>query len=52
MGAWAKSDPFKVQMSAVSYAVYDLLAQSVRRQQRLLEARSGITTVWYSGTEY
>ena len=46
MGAGAKSDPSRVQISDISYTVYDPLARSVRRRLRLLGVSSGIPVVY------
>ena len=46
MGAGAKSDPSRVQISDISYTVYDPLARSVRRRLRLLGVQSGIPVVY------
>ena len=46
MGAGAKSDPSRVQISDISYTVYDPLARSVRRRLRLLGVHSGIPVVY------
>ena len=46
MGAGAKSDPSRVQISDISSTVYDPLARSVRRHLRLLGVRSGIPVVY------
>jgi len=46
MGAGAKSDPSRVQISDLSYTVYDPLARSVRRRLRLLGVQSGIPVVY------
>jgi hypothetical protein len=46
MGAGAKSDPSRVQISDISYTVYDPLARSVRRKLRLLGVHSGIPVVY------
>ena len=46
MGAGAKSDPSRVQISDISYTVYDPLARSVRRRLRLLGIHSGIPVVY------
>ncbi|KAG7095703.1 hypothetical protein E1B28_006417 [Marasmius oreades] len=46
MGAGAKCDPTRVQISDISYTVYDPLARSVRRRLRLLGISSGIPVVY------
>lgn len=46
MGAGAKSDPSRVQISDISSTVYDPLARSVRRRLRLLGVHSGIPVVY------
>jgi len=46
MGAGAKCDPTRVQISDISYTVYDPLARSVRRRLRLLGVTSGIPVVY------
>ena len=46
MGAGAKSDPSRVQISDISYTVYDPLARSVRRRLKLLGVQSGIPVVY------
>ncbi|KAL0571258.1 hypothetical protein V5O48_010706 [Marasmius crinis-equi] len=46
MGAGAKCDPTRVQISDISYTVYDPLARSVRRRLRLLGVSSGIPVVY------
>ncbi|KAK1216609.1 hypothetical protein PQX77_020729 [Marasmius sp. AFHP31] len=46
MGAGAKSDPTRVQISDISYTVYDPLARSVRRRLRLMGVSSGIPVVY------
>lgn len=46
MGAGAKSDPSRVQISDISSTVYDPLARSVRRKLRLLGVHSGIPVVY------
>ncbi|KAF5392640.1 hypothetical protein D9757_000882 [Collybiopsis confluens] len=46
MGAGAKSDPTRVQISDISYTIYDPLARSVRRRLRLLGVSSGIPVVY------
>ncbi|KAF9651235.1 hypothetical protein BDM02DRAFT_3139558 [Thelephora ganbajun] len=46
MGAGAKSDPSRVQISDISYTVYDPLARSVRRRLRLLGVHFGIPVVY------
>ena len=50
MGAGAKSDPSRVQISDISYTVYDPLARSVRRRLRLLGVHSGIPVVYSTET--
>jgi tRNA threonylcarbamoyladenosine dehydratase len=46
MGAGAKSDPTRIQISDISYTIYDPLARSVRRRLRLLGVPSGIPVVY------
>ncbi|KAJ3979853.1 ubiquitin-protein ligase molybdopterin-converting factor [Lentinula detonsa] len=46
MGAGAKCDPTRVQISDISYTIYDPLARSVRRRLRLLGVSSGIPVVY------
>ncbi|KAF9078495.1 hypothetical protein BDP27DRAFT_1281141 [Rhodocollybia butyracea] len=46
MGAGAKSDPTRVQISDISCTIYDPLARSVRRRLRLLGVSSGIPVVY------
>ena len=46
MGAGAKSDPSRVQISDISSTIYDPLARSVRRRLRLLGVQSGIPVVY------
>ncbi|KAJ8517167.1 hypothetical protein ONZ45_g5617 [Pleurotus djamor] len=46
MGASAKSDPTRIQISDISYTIYDPLARSVRRRLRLLGVTSGIPVVY------
>ncbi|KAF9045457.1 hypothetical protein BJ165DRAFT_163830 [Panaeolus papilionaceus] len=46
MGAGAKCDPTRIQISDISYTVYDPLARSVRRRLRLLGVESGIPVVY------
>ena len=46
MGAGAKSDPSRVQISDISSTVYDPLARAVRRRLRLLGVHSGIPVVY------
>ncbi|ESK94816.1 ubiquitin-protein ligase molybdopterin-converting factor [Moniliophthora roreri MCA 2997] len=46
MGAGAKTDPTRIQISDISYTVYDPLARSVRRKLRLLGVNSGIPVVY------
>jgi tRNA A37 threonylcarbamoyladenosine dehydratase len=46
MGAGAKCDPTRIQISDISYTVYDPLARSVRRRLRLLGVNSGIPVVY------
>ncbi|KAI0786980.1 ubiquitin-protein ligase molybdopterin-converting factor [Abortiporus biennis] len=46
MGAGAKNDPTRVQISDISYTVYDPLARSVRRRLRLQGVNSGIPVVY------
>ncbi|KAG5652650.1 hypothetical protein H0H81_004206 [Sphagnurus paluster] len=46
MGAGAKCDPTRIQISDISNTVYDPLARSVRRRLRLLGVSSGIPVVY------
>lgn len=46
MGAGTKSDPTRIQISDISYTVYDPLARSVRRRLRLKGISSGIPVVY------
>ncbi|KAL4072144.1 hypothetical protein J3A83DRAFT_4239362 [Scleroderma citrinum] len=46
MGAGAKCDPTRIQISDISYTVYDPLARSVRRRLRLEGVASGIPVVY------
>lgn len=46
MGAGAKCDPTRIQISDISYTIYDRLARSVRRRLRLLGVDSGIPVVY------
>ncbi|KAJ3567934.1 hypothetical protein NP233_g6040 [Leucocoprinus birnbaumii] len=46
MGAGAKCDPTRIQISDISYTVYDPLARSVRRRLRLLGVNNGIPVVY------
>lgn len=46
MGAGAKADPTRIQISDISYTIYDPLARSVRRRLRLLGVPSGIPVVY------
>ncbi|KDR77066.1 hypothetical protein GALMADRAFT_1327319 [Galerina marginata CBS 339.88] len=46
MGAGAKCDPTRIQISDISYTIYDPLARSVRRRLRLLGVDSGIPVVY------
>jgi tRNA threonylcarbamoyladenosine dehydratase len=46
MGAGAKCDPTRVQISDISCTVYDPLARSVRRRLRSLGVASGIPVVY------
>ena len=46
MGAGAKCDPTRIQISDISDTVYDPLARSVRRRLRLLGVSSGIPVVY------
>lgn len=46
MGAGAKCDPTRIQISDISCTVYDPLARSVRRRLRLLGVNSGIPVVY------
>ncbi|PFH51181.1 hypothetical protein AMATHDRAFT_143169 [Amanita thiersii Skay4041] len=46
MGAGAKCDPTRIQISDISNTIYDPLARSVRRRLRLLGVPSGIPVVY------
>ncbi len=46
MGAGAKCDPTRIQISDISSTIYDPLARSVRRRLRLLGVDSGIPVVY------
>ncbi|OCH94639.1 ubiquitin-protein ligase molybdopterin-converting factor, partial [Obba rivulosa] len=46
MGAGAKCDPTRIQISDISYTMYDPLARSVRRRLRLQGVSSGIPVVY------
>jgi tRNA A37 threonylcarbamoyladenosine dehydratase len=46
MGAGAKCDPTRIQISDISNTVYDPLARSVRRRLRLLGITTGIPVVY------
>lgn len=46
MGAGAKCDPTRIQISDISYTIYDPLARSVRRRLRLHGISSGIPVVY------
>ena len=46
MGAGAKCDPTRIQISDISYTMYDPLARSVRRRLRLSGVSSGIPVVY------
>lgn len=46
MGAGAKSDPTRIQISDISYTIYDPLARSVRRRLRMQGVSSGIPVVY------
>ncbi|KDQ56709.1 hypothetical protein JAAARDRAFT_132152 [Jaapia argillacea MUCL 33604] len=46
MGAGAKSDPTRIQISDISYTVYDPLARSVRRRLRAVGISTGIPVVY------
>ncbi|KAJ3488132.1 hypothetical protein NLI96_g3067 [Meripilus lineatus] len=46
MGAGTKCDPTRIQISDISYTVYDPLARSVRRRLRLQGVTSGIPVVY------
>ena len=46
MGAGAKCDPTRVQISDISSTIYDPLARSVRRRLRLMGVSSGIPVVY------
>lgn len=46
MGASAKCDPTRIQISDISHTIYDPLARSVRRRLRLQGVSSGIPVVY------
>ena len=46
MGAGAKSDPTRIQISDISFTIYDPLARSVRRRLRMQGVSSGIPVVY------
>ena len=46
MGSGAKCDPTRVQISDISFTMYDPLARSVRRRLRLEGVASGIPVVY------
>ncbi|KAI0074588.1 hypothetical protein K474DRAFT_1665202 [Panus rudis PR-1116 ss-1] len=46
MGAGAKCDPTRIQISDISYTIYDPLARAVRRRLRILGVTSGIPVVY------
>lgn len=46
MGAGAKCDPTRVQISDISSTIYDPLARSVRRRLRMQGVTSGIPVVY------
>ncbi|KAG6822049.1 hypothetical protein H0H92_015522 [Tricholoma furcatifolium] len=46
MGAGAKCDPTRIQISDISSTIYDPLARSVRRRLRLQGVSSGIPVVY------
>ncbi|KIJ63561.1 hypothetical protein HYDPIDRAFT_175919 [Hydnomerulius pinastri MD-312] len=46
MGASAKCDPTRIQISDISHTIYDPLARSVRRRLRLQGVPSGIPVVY------
>jgi tRNA threonylcarbamoyladenosine dehydratase len=46
MGAGAKCDPSRIQISDISHTVYDPLARSVRRRLRLAGIPSGIPVIY------
>ena len=46
MGAGAKCDPTRIQISDISDTIYDPLARSVRRRLRSLGVASGIPVVY------
>lgn len=46
MGAGAKCDPTRVQISDISYTMYDPLARSVRRRLRVQGVASGVPVVY------
>lgn len=46
MGSGAKCDPTRIQISDISFTMYDPLARSVRRRLRLEGVSSGIPVVY------
>ena len=46
MGAGTKCDPTRIQISDISYTVYDPLARAVRRKLRLQGVSTGIPVVY------
>ena len=46
MGSGAKCDPTRIQISDISYTMYDPLARAVRRRLRLEGVASGIPVVY------
>ncbi|GJE93462.1 tRNA threonylcarbamoyladenosine dehydratase [Phanerochaete sordida] len=46
MGAGAKADPTRIQISDISHTIYDPLARSVRRRLRMQGIASGIPVVY------
>ena len=46
MGSGAKCDPTRIQISDISYTMYDPLARAVRRRLRLAGVASGIPVVY------
>ena len=46
MGSGAKCDPTRIQISDISFTMYDPLARSVRRRLRLEGVASGIPVVY------
>lgn len=46
MGAGAKCDPTRIQISDISYTMYDPLARSVRRRLRLQGVAGGVPVVY------